>query len=207
MSANNSQKTHLVKSLSGFAAKKAADAIAVLGKALPASVVSVDGSIVTVRFEIQSGFTLPDVTCPLAGAEYVRYPIQPGCPGVVFPADARLGGVTGLGGGTATLVRPANLAALTFFPLGNADWADSGDPDALVLYGEAGGVVVRTKDGSVYLKVTNNGIEMRGNVTIIGKLSTSDEADLAGGAKPVVLDGDSVVAGKVVASSTKTRAT
>ena len=57
--------------------------------------------------------------------------------------------------------------------------------------------------------ITINGVlfDRDKNVSEIAKLTTTDIASLAGGSKKVVLDGDTVVAGKVVASSTKTKAT
>lgn len=213
--AGNAQKVHFQRSQNQFGEKKAREAIQKLGKALPASVVSVSASIVKVKFEIQSGFTLPQVEMPMFGPEYIRYPIQPGCKGVVFPADAHLGAMTGLGTGTSTLVQPANLAALVFFPIANKDWAAPDDPDMLELYGEPG-VITKTKDGAIYIKITAAGIEMKGNVhmlndlTVDGALTSTGESDLAGGAKKVVLDGDPVVGGgggTVQSSATKTKAT
>lgn len=131
--ANNAQKVPFQVSMNRFAEKKAADAIQVLGKSLPASVVSVDGAIVTVKFELTNiPFTLPNVTIPLFGPSYIRYPIQKGDAGVVIAVDARIGGISGLGSGTADLTAPANLSALFFMPIGNANW-DSVTPGALVL--------------------------------------------------------------------------
>lgn len=128
------QKVHFVRSQNRFAERKIADALQLVGKFLPASVVSVSGPIVTVKFEISSSFTLPQVTMPVAGSEYVRLPIQPGCKGMVISADARLGAMSGLATGTADLSQPANLSALVFVPLGNKFW-DMVDGNALVLIG------------------------------------------------------------------------
>src|ERR1700743_7474 len=121
---DNAQKTPFQRSMNRFAEQKALSAIQITGKSLPASVVAVDGSIVTVKFEIQantsnSPFTLPNVTCPLAGPECIRYPTQSGAKGMVVSADAYLGGMSGLGGGVASLGLQANLSALVFFPFGN----------------------------------------------------------------------------------------
>ena len=130
---NNAQKIPFQSSLNRFAAIKAASAIQQLGKSLPASVVSVKGSIVTVKFELTNiPFTLPNVTIPLFGPSYIRYPIQKGDAGVVIAVDARIGGVSGLGTGTADLSQPANLSSLFFMPVGNANW-DTATPGALVL--------------------------------------------------------------------------
>lgn len=138
---DNSKKTPLGQSLNTFAQKKVADAIQVLGKALPCSVVSVNGAIITVKFEINSSFTLPEVTIPLFGPEYIRYPIKAGDTGMVLPADTYLGGVSGLGGGVADLTQRGNLSALAFLPLANTEWF-SVDPDAVTIYGPNGVVLM-----------------------------------------------------------------
>ena len=79
---NNAQKTPFARTQNIFAEKKIADALQLTGKALPCSVVSASGAIITVQFEIQSEFTLPQVTIPLFGPEYIRYPIKAGDSGV-----------------------------------------------------------------------------------------------------------------------------
>ena len=139
--ADNVQKIPISDSAPPFALQRAYDATQELGKALPCSVVSVAGAIVTVKFEVQDLHTLPDVTVPLFGPEYIRYPIQKGDLGVVFPADTYLGGVSGLGGGVAGLSRRGNLTALVFFPIGNRTWS-AVDPNTVTVYGP-NGVVLR----------------------------------------------------------------
>jgi hypothetical protein len=129
----------------------------VLGKNLPASVISVSGSIVTVKFELKSSFTLPNVTCPLFGPEYIRYPIQAGCKGLVISADAFLGAMSGLGSGDADLTMLANLSAVLFIPCGNKGWSATDDPNALLLYGP-NGVVIRTLDSTVKIVVSPTGV-------------------------------------------------
>lgn len=132
---DNSQKTPLSSSLPQFTEKKINDAIQQLGRALPATVVSRMGQIVTVKFDLISKFTLPQVTMPMAVSEYVRLPVQAGCRGVVFPVDVALGGQSGLGSGTAGTVQPANLSSLVFFPIARTSFT-SVDTNDLVLYGE-----------------------------------------------------------------------
>ncbi len=141
---------------------------------------AVQGAIVRVKFEVQSGFTLPDVTVPLFGPEYVRYPIQPGCKGVVFPADAYLGGMSGLGGGVADLTQRANLTALVFFPIGNTGWSPV-DPNAVTIYGP-NGVVIRDQAATCTITLTGAGITIN-----------------AGGAAVVIQNGDLHVSGAIVA--------
>ena len=156
----NAQKTPIGLSLNRVASAKAKDAIQVLGKSLPASVVSVKGSIVQVKFEVASGFTLPNVTIPLIGSEYIRPPIQPGCKGLVIAADAYLGGMSGIGGGTADLTPRANLTALIFTPIGNSGWTVV-DGNAAVIYGP-NGVVLKSQSGTMTLTLTPTGIQITG---------------------------------------------
>jgi hypothetical protein len=152
----NQQKTPLARTLSRTIHGHVNDAFQKSGQALPCSVVSVDGAIVTVKFEINSSFTLPNVTIPLAGAEYIRYPIQPGDKGYVIPADARLAGMSGIGGGVSDLSQPANLTALVFFPFGNAKWSTV-DTQAVVIYGP-NGVVIRDAGNESNITLTPSGI-------------------------------------------------
>lgn len=152
---DNSKKIPFAASLNSAAMQKAQDAIQLMGKALPASVVSVAGQIVTVKFELNGVFTLPHVTCPIYGAEYARMPTQIGDKGVVIPADFYLGGVSGLGGGVAGFDQRANLATLIFFPIGNTGFA-AVDANAVVLYGPNGVVVRDTSSASIMTLTPGN---------------------------------------------------
>lgn len=199
-----SQKISFARSLEQFAQRKILDAIQIAGKALPARVVSMTGSIATVAFEVQSDFTLPQVTIPMFGPQYVRYPMQPGDLGIVLPADAFLGGITGLGSGVATLDIPANLAALVFLPIANTAWA-AVDPDATVIYGPNGvvlrdsgsgtvftltpsGVIVSAADnlqllvGANSITITSAGIVFAGPVTFEGAVSMATTLNVTVGA-------------------------
>ena len=156
--ADNAQKTWLPLSLNRFGQKKAAEAIQLLGKALPASVAAIPTAgvpIFTVKFEVNAApFTIPNVTVPLFGPEWVRYPIGVGTKGVVFPADAYLGGVSGLGDGVAQIGQlPGNLSALVFFPIGNSKWEANDEPETVLIYGPDG-VVIRSVDKTAVMKVT-----------------------------------------------------
>ena len=154
---DNSLRTPLGSSLNSLALRRAEDAIQVTGKSLPASVVSVNGSIVTVRFELDSSpFTLPNVQVPLATCEYSRPPIQPGCLGRVTPTDAYMGGVTGLGGGVADLTQRANLATLVFEPVASLDWSPV-DGNVFTLYGPQG-VTLRDEASQCVFRLTPHGI-------------------------------------------------
>jgi hypothetical protein len=155
---------------------KVNDAFQKLGKALPCSVVSVSGAIVTVKFEINSSFTLPEVTIPIFGAEYIRLPIQQGCKGVCFPADARLDQMSGIGTGIADLSRPGNLTALVFLPIGNKSWTASDDVNAVVIYGP-NGVILRDTGKKSTVTISQSGIAMKTTGTgeiLGGGLTASD---------------------------------
>lgn len=154
---DNAQKTPLARSLNTVATRRAQDLIQQLGKALPASVVAVSGSIVTVKFELISPYTLPQVTCPMFGPEYIRYPTKVGDKGMVLPADAYLGGISGLGGGIADLSIPANLSALVFFPIASSKWSATDDPNAVVIYGPDG-VILRNTANSISINATGTKI-------------------------------------------------
>ena len=155
---DNALKTPLYESLNRFAEAKIADAIEILGKGLPCSVVSVSGSIITVKFEIVSGFTLPQVSIPLFGPEYIRYPIQAGCKGVVLPMSADIAAICGLSSGTSDLSQPANLSALVFMPVANVGWS-SVDGNVLTLYGP-NGVTMRDTSNSASIEITTSGITL-----------------------------------------------
>lgn len=139
--AGNSQKTAVARTLNTFAERKVLGAIAQLGQGLPAQVVAVAGSIVTVKFLLTSVYTLPNVTCSLNGPQWWRQPTQVGDKGVVLSASAYIGGVTGLGGGTADLSQRANLSTLIFFPVGSTDFSETDDPNAHVIYGPDGAII------------------------------------------------------------------
>ena len=174
------QKIPFAKSINNFAERKVASALQLTGKALPCSVVSVSGSIVTVSFDvITNGITLPQVTIPMFGGEYIRYPTQVGDKGFVIPSDVSLRGVTGLGTGTPDLSDPGNLTALVFMPVGNKNWF-SVNSNYLVMYGESG-VEITTKNSDCKLTLTSSGITIdlnggnlninNGNVIIEGNLT------------------------------------
>lgn len=159
--ADNAQKTPIARTLNRFAENKVRGALSLLGQSLPASVISRAGAIVTVRFEVNSApFTLPNVTVPMIGSEYIRLPIQAGCKGWVLTADAYLGGMSGLGGGAAGLVPRANLSALVWSPIGNSAWDAAEDPNKIVLYGPDG-AILRTLDKACSVAVSATGVVVK----------------------------------------------
>lgn len=179
---SNSQKTPLAQTLNQWSARKLQDALQQTGKGLPASVVSVAGAIVTVKFEIQSTFTLPNVTVPVSTSIYSREPIQVGDKGLVRPSDANLGGIDGLGSGTADLSAPANLSALVWEPLGNKAWPGV-DPNVYTIQGP-GGVLVRDMAANATIALTPTSIVLKVgsiNITINGSSITFNGPVVFGG--------------------------
>lgn len=160
---SNAQKTPLARTLSSFSQQKALDEIAKRGQALPGIVKAVSGSIVTINFQV-AGLTLPQVTMPLFGPEYIRYPVQVGDKGVAFPASVYIGGVSGLGGGIADDTLRGNLSTLVWFPIANKSWT-SVDPNALTLYGP-NGVVLRDTGSGTTLTLTPTGLNISAQTSI-----------------------------------------
>lgn len=191
---DNAQKTPLVDSLNKFVDAKSKDFDQLLGKRIPASLVSIDetGTIATVKFEIESDVvTIPNVTCPIAGSEWTRVPYQPGTKGYVVPADYYMGGMSGLGGGTATFSQLPNLSNAVFVPVGNADLESTDNPNWHIIIGPDG-AMLRTQDGSVSLLLTKDGgvaIEapLGGNILKATWTEATDDADAKG--KGIPFDG------------------
>lgn len=157
----NAQKTPFQRTINRLVEARTTDILALLSKSLPASVVSIgaSGTIVTCKFEVQTDFTLPQVTVPVFGPEYIRYPLQAGCKGVLIAASAVLGGVSGLGSGLANLTTPPNLAGLLFVPIGNSNFSNTDDPNFTVIYGPDG-TIIRTADKTASIKVSSSGVEI-----------------------------------------------
>jgi hypothetical protein len=152
--ADNYDKLWVQKSANQLAINRAQQAIQKLGRALPCRVVSVSGSIVTVAFEVSDSVqALPNITIPKAESPWIRMPTQVGDKGVTMPADTYLGGVSGLGGGTATLTQRANLTALVFVPVSNSGSGPI-DQNAAQIQGP-NGVISRTTQGTTSSVVTN----------------------------------------------------
>lgn len=160
------QKVPLFQSLNYHTDRKVGSAFQTSGRAYPCSVVSVVSSgIVTVKFEIDAGaLTLPQVTIPLFGPEYIRYPIQVEDKGFAIPADASLRAMSGLGTGIADLSEPGNLTALVFLPIGSTKWSTV-DPNAVTIYGP-NGVVLRDTGSYSTIVLTPNGVVITGQNTV-----------------------------------------
>lgn len=193
------QKIPLARSLPRAIDEQVNNAFQKSGQALPCSVTAVSGAVVTVKFEVNSSFTLPNITIPLAGAEYIRYPIQIGDKGYVVPAAARLAGMSDIGGGVSDLSLPANLTAMVFFPFGNAKWATV-DSQAVVIYGP-NGVVLKDTGGESTVTLTPLGVAVvspKLDITTTGDTTVSSAVIWLkggnGGASKGVVQGDCVCA-------------
>lgn len=157
--ADNSQKTPLTASLGALARQAAKDAVRQLGLDLPCSVVAVAGQIVTVKFEVQAGkLTLPQVTMPIATSGYDWIPVQIGDKGVARSADTYLGGISGLGGGVASLTLRANLSAMVFHPISAKAWS-APNPNQRVVKGPAG-VLLEDASGNAKINLTHDSITL-----------------------------------------------
>ncbi|ELM1462761.1 hypothetical protein AAII44_001160 [Salmonella enterica] len=151
------KKLNFGGNMNNFADQKIAAAMQMTGKVLPAEVVSQSGKMITISFLLRDiPYTLPKLTIPLFGPQYIRYPMQKGDKGIVIPADAYLGGASGLGGGTADLTPPANLSALVFLPISHTEW-ESVDGQVLTLYGPEG-VTIRDAGSNTTFLLTPQSI-------------------------------------------------
>jgi hypothetical protein len=208
-SATNALKTPLARSLEQFANRKVHSAIELLGHALPCTVAKVVSSgIVTVNFELTNvPFTLPQITVPVLAFEYVRYPIQKGCKGGVISFDAYMGGMSGLGGGTADLTRRPNLSNLMFVPSGNSGWSATDDPNSLVLYGPDGVIIrdlnkkntLNVNQSQVTFTISNGAmtIDMTSGSPMILNGNLQVSGGIALGGNITAVDGHSVYAGNI----------
>lgn len=178
--ADNVQKTPFGQSQNAFSKSKALEQIIQTGRSLPCTVTAVTGSIVTVAFQVSSApgqtpITIPSVTIPIIGSEYIRLPIQIGCQGMAVAADAYLGGMTGLGGGTATLGQQSNLTNLAFVPLGNVNFSTQ-DGNVVVIYGPHG-VTLADSTFATTIKLTPTSITLTAGGKILSISSTGITLD------------------------------
>lgn len=137
------------------------------GWQLPCRVVAVNGAIVTVAFEIDqsNGFTFPQVECAIAESTYVQIPVQVGDFGICIAANARLGGINGLGSGVAPLTTPLNLEGLVYLPISSANW-DTLDPNAVVI-NAPNGAIIRTINGNSIVTISETEISLAfGSTTV-----------------------------------------
>jgi hypothetical protein len=192
---NNAQKTPLSRTLTNFTQRKAIDEIQKRGMALPGTVLAVSGGLVTVNFEV-TGATVPNVTMPVFGPEYIRYPIQPGDKGVAFPASVYIGQVSGLGAPAATAdltTLYGNLSALVWFPIANKNWTvpPGSDANTLALYGHLATLLLDSLSGNSSIKLAATGISLNfGSATIT---LNSSGITLSDGGHSIVINSSGVI--------------
>ncbi|WP_347004209.1 hypothetical protein [Enterobacter roggenkampii] len=173
------QKLNFGRNMNRFAEQKFNEAFQAAGKILPASIVEQNGNMVTVAFELHdTPYVFPNVTIPLFGPQYIRYPMQPGDKGIVIPADTYLGGVSGQGGGVADLTPPANLSALVYLPISNTEW-EAVDGNVVTIYGPEG-VTIRDAGSNTTFLLTPKSITIATQssfqVTVGGTVLTLTQA-------------------------------
>jgi hypothetical protein len=166
-------RTPISITLPRLSAAVAGDAQQLTGQSLPCKVVAVSGQIVTVAFQINSSFTLPQVKMPMATWGYSQPPVQVGDLGYAVPADAYLGGMSGLGGGTAALTQLANLATLVFHPISNTVFT-SPDSKCYYIHGVGtSGSVTQSGDGNTAVTIDTNGVKVAIGGTTVFELTSS----------------------------------
>jgi len=175
---SESQKTPFAVSINNFVEQKTLAYQQLLGQSYPARVLSVDpiNSIVTINFEVDTGstITLPPITCPIIGSQYIRIPIQVGDFGICISASVDIGGITGLGTGTPFLSPASNLGSLVFVPIGNAFW-DVKDLDSVVINSPNGIAIAKIGDTQIKLSFGTNAITINSvGITIDGNVVMND---------------------------------
>lgn len=201
--ADNFDKLWLQKTTNQVGISRAKQVIEQTGKALPCRVVSVSGSIVTVAFEVNaSPLTLPNITIPKAESPWIRMPTQVGDKGMTIPADVYLGGVSGLGSGTASLAPVGNLSALVFVPLSNKS-SPPVDQNAAQVQGPNGAIIQTTTGTTSKIVTDQNGTTVTyGSNTIT--INSSEIVLTAGGSSITINASGIAFHGAVTGDSTAT---
>jgi len=121
MSNNNRQRA--IAGISRLAENKAKEWKALDSESYPCSIVSIsdNGAMVTVKIELED-LQLPEIEMPVFMFGKVRFPIAIGDKGIARASNRYLGGVSGLGGGTANDTIIGNLTGYQFEPISNTDW-------------------------------------------------------------------------------------
>jgi hypothetical protein len=144
MNRGNYQKTPVGPSLSRIGMQAAATAIQQFGRALPCTVTAVSGQMVTVKFEVNTPFTLYPITIPIIGSQWLRIPVQKDDQGMTVACDTYLGGISGLGGGVATMTPRLNMTSLAFAHISQTTWPASPNPNAAWINGPDGAILSDT---------------------------------------------------------------
>jgi hypothetical protein len=165
----DAQKRPLTRTLNQWATQRISDEIDKRGKALPGTLVSLTAGIATVNFQV-AGANLPaNVQMPLGCSEYTRLPLQPGAPGLCYPADTSIALLAGLGSAPANLrYLQGNLSTLLFMPFGASSWGALADGNTLALYGHAGALLQDSLANNASVSCTANALTLTfGTHTIV----------------------------------------
>lgn len=137
-----SKKLSFAQNLANIA-RYATDTVdAAYGWQLPCTVVEVDAKdgFVTVNFEVErTSLPLPQITIPVMGWQWIRYPIQKGDAGVTMSIDTNTLYISGIIKGKTGMTPMGNLGStLMFMPIMQQTMVDSPDKNATIIYGPNG---------------------------------------------------------------------
>src|SRR6185312_296271 len=153
-------KTPFIYALNRHTQARAHAVQALLGKALPCTVVSVQpGPVVTVKFDVNSYFTIPQITMPVSTPEYFRMPIQVGDRGLAVPGTVAVAQASGFTSATPNLGVTGNLSTLTFQPISSKKFF-AVDPNAATLYGPNGVVLEDSQKHTVLTLTPDSGVTL-----------------------------------------------
>jgi hypothetical protein len=165
---DNSRKLPIAGSINNAARQRAADINQNFGKTLPVKVISRDKQLVTVEFLVQGVWPLPQVTMPIASSKFDWLPVKAGDLGLAMPSDVYLGGISGLGGGTADYVQRGNLSTLMYHPVTNKSWEPPGGNGNMRILQGPEGVRIQSENGNSFVNVTPTEITLSvGSVTLV----------------------------------------
>jgi len=167
MAADNGLVTPLAYSLPRTADSRAQNKYQIGTKALPVVVTKIVGELVTVAVQAKGNFTIPQILIPQAFPAWMRWPTQVGDKGWAVPADLYLGGMSGLGGGTADYWDRGNLTPLVFVQISQKQFPTNPtrDLNAVFVNGPNGVVLQDTKGNNIFT-LTPTGITVKlGSVT------------------------------------------
>lgn len=194
------------------------------GWQLPCTVDSVDNTkgIVTVNFSVigsnGSPLDLPQITIPIMGWKYIRYPIKKGDPGVTISIDTNTRNIAKLSTGISSLIGHGNFGpTLMFIPIAQADWSETDDVDAVVVAAPNGAiirtdnkdatitvnkdnVIVDYKDGTITLGSTNITLQYKTSANTV--ILKDGEIDITSPTVKIISSSASVVGNLTVTGST-----
>lgn len=181
----NAQKRSQAGDLHEFGDKKSQDWLFRAPKSTPATATGTIGNMVKVAVNMNTKpFTLPPITMPKAESPYFRSPTQANDQGMIISCDYYLGGVSGLGGGVATLTPQANLSTGVFLPISRTSLPPMIDPNAAEVTGPNGVILTDTAQDTTLKLNPSIGCVITipsGQTVVIRKLPTSPSGLPPGG--------------------------